>query len=50
LVPAAAARRQFEGRPGVTLMFHPDLGHGGMLLKSEWMAQIADQVSKMVQA
>jgi pimeloyl-ACP methyl ester carboxylesterase len=47
-LPATAARKQFEGRPGVTIMYHPDLGHGQMLLRTNWMSQIADRVTKMI--
>jgi hypothetical protein len=49
LVPSEMALRQYNGHRGVRLMYHPELGHGGMLVNGEWLAKIVQGIQRMVQ-
>jgi hypothetical protein len=49
LVPSAMCERQFAaaGHPA-TVLHHPDLGHGGLLLDGPWMARVVECIRGMV--
>ena len=49
LVPGELVSRQFEAaRHPATVMYHPDMGHGGLLLDREWMRAVVEGVKGLV--
>lgn len=48
LVPSELALQQFDGEKRATIMYHPDLGHGGILMNSFWLQKIVASIRDMV--
>ena len=49
LVPGGLVQTQFEAaQHPAEVLFHPDLGHGGLLLDGEWMHRVVKAVKRLV--
>jgi pimeloyl-ACP methyl ester carboxylesterase len=49
LVPGELVQIQFDvAEHPASVLYHPQLGHGGLLLDGEWMAVVVDGVRKLV--
>ena len=49
LVPGELVQIQFDvAEHPATVLYHPDLGHGGLLLDSEWMGVVVQGVKRLV--
>lgn len=49
LVPGMLVQSQFEAAEHpATVMYHPELGHGGLLLNDAWMKEVVAGVRRMV--
>ena len=49
LVPGELVQIQFDvAEHPATVLYHPELGHGGLLLDREWMAVVVEGVRRLV--
>lgn len=48
LVPSELVISQFDGSTRATIMYHPDLGHGGLLMNAGWLQKIVENIRCMV--
>ena len=49
LVPGVLVQAQFEAAEHpATVMYHPELGHGGLLLSDSWMTEVVAGVKRLV--